>query len=77
MIQIGFSVLDIFSDTLSFLDKIVNYIGSVIQFLIALISSITVLSVSFFVSLPSFISIGLGSVFSLGITILIIKLVRS
>ena len=77
MVQIGFSIFDIFTDTISFIDKIVNYIATVIQFLTALISSITVLSVSFFVGLPSFISVGLLSVFSLGMTILIIKLVRS
>ena len=39
-------------------------------------SAIVTLSVSFFVGLPSWITVGFLSVFTLGITILVIKLVR-
>lgn len=77
MVQIGFSLVDVFQKSSQFIQDIVNYIVSLIEFLSSLISAISILFVSFFVGLPSFISTGLLSVFSIGMTILIIKLVRS
>ena len=73
---IGFSVVDLFGSLFSTVANVTNYITDLLSFIAAISTAVLSLGVSFFVGLPGFINMGLISVFGLGLTILIVKLVK-
>lgn len=58
------------------ISNIIDYIGTLLSFITSMITVVISLFATFFVSMPSFISVGFSMVFGLGMTILIVKLVR-
>ena len=61
---------------INILSDLYNAVKTVIEFISTMTALITESIVILFTSFPSFISIGLGFVFGLGIFILVIKLIR-
>ena len=61
---------------LDVLKSVVDFITTTIDMLGYMVSLVFDLFSTFFNSMPSFISMGLGFVFSLGMIILVIRLVR-
>lgn len=55
---------------------ILDYITTLLSFITSMITVVISLLSAFFTSMPTFISVGFTMVFGLGITIMIIKLVR-
>lgn len=58
------------------ISNIIDYIGTLLSFITSMITVVFSLFATFFVSMPNFISVGFSMLFGLGMTILIVKLVR-
>lgn len=58
------------------INNVINYVSSIFNLIIGLITTITTMATTFFISMPSFIAVGFISVFSLGIYIMILKIIK-
>lgn len=56
--------------------QVLNYITTLLTFLTSMVGVVISLLSTFFTTMPTFVSIGFSMIFGLGITIMIIKLVR-
>lgn len=56
--------------------QVINYITTLLSFITSMVSVVISLLGTFFTTMPTFVSVGFSMVFGLGITIMIIKLVR-
>ena len=56
--------------------QVINYIATLLSFITSMVGVVISLLSTFFITMPTVISIGFSMIFGLGITIMIIKLVR-
>lgn len=69
LLAFDFNVFNIASNILEYINTLLTFVTSMVTVVITLISTI-------FATMPTFVSIGFTMVFGLGITIMLIKLVR-
>ena len=55
--------------------QVINYIATLLSFITSMVGVVISLLSTFFITMPTVISIGFSMIFGLGITIMIIKLV--
>lgn len=63
-------------DIFNTVSTIIDYIGTLLTFITSMVGLVINLLSTFFTTMPTFVSVGFTMVFGLGITIMIIKLVR-
>lgn len=69
-------ILDLNFDIFNTITTIIDYIATLLTFITSMVNVVISLLGTFFVTMPTFISVGFTMVFGLGVTIMIIKLVR-
>lgn len=69
LLAFDFSVFNVIGTVLEYITTLLTFITSMVGVIISLLGT-------FFATMPPFVSVGFSMVFGLGITIMIIKLVR-